>query len=236
MYFRTKYRPADILLNVSAVIGFKFKVLWKFINNRNYSSVIVNFCRGLLLKECNLKFRKSEFYHEKKTATSVSRLTHLSSAYLTSIHSGFRNPFFLDPLYSNVFITLFLFFFFQTIFVVEFTRLNSRHNSAFFFFPFFICRITLTFTSTLKTFLLFVIVAMLWLYQTTVNCSSRNVEGNWTHKVNSRYYFHFPNLGALSRTRRELNSQKILLLGKLHLKRWLTMPLYRGWLIWCMSY
>jgi hypothetical protein len=32
---------------------------------------------------------------------------------------------------------------------------------------------------------------MLLLYQSPVNCRSRNVEGNCRHKVNYRYYCHF---------------------------------------------
>jgi hypothetical protein len=46
-----------------------------------------------------------------------------------------------------------------------------------FFFP--TCRITLIFPSTLKTFLLFLTIAMLSsLYQSLVNCWSRDVERN----------------------------------------------------------
>ena len=46
-YFKTKYRHAGLLLHVNAKIYFKFKLQLKFINNKNYSSVIVNFHRGL---------------------------------------------------------------------------------------------------------------------------------------------------------------------------------------------
>jgi hypothetical protein len=42
-YLKVKYRPAGILLNVNAVICFIFKLRLKFINNKNYSFVTVNF-------------------------------------------------------------------------------------------------------------------------------------------------------------------------------------------------
>jgi hypothetical protein len=61
-----------------------------------------------------------------------------------------------------------------------------------FFFPFAIYLITLTFPTTLKTCRLFVTVAMLSHYQSPVNSRGRKVKGNCTHKVNYRYYFHFP--------------------------------------------
>jgi hypothetical protein len=56
------------------------------------------------------------------------------------------------------------------------------------------CRITLAFPSTLKTFLLSVTVAMLSRHQCAVNCNSRNTEEIFTYKVNYSYYFHFPGL------------------------------------------
>jgi len=40
-YFKTRYRPAGILLNVNDVIYFKFKLQIKFRNN-NYSCITVN--------------------------------------------------------------------------------------------------------------------------------------------------------------------------------------------------
>jgi len=41
-YFKTKYRPASILLNVNDMIYFKFLFHLKF-RDKNYSCVIVNF-------------------------------------------------------------------------------------------------------------------------------------------------------------------------------------------------
>jgi len=67
-----------------------------------------------------------------------------------------------------------------------------------FFFPFSICRVPLTFPATLKTFLLFVTVDMLSRFQSTVNCRGRNVEGNFTNKVNCRYSCHFTGLDLCS--------------------------------------
>ena len=42
-YFKTKYMPAGILVNVNAMTYFKFKLQLKFGNNKKYSSIIVNF-------------------------------------------------------------------------------------------------------------------------------------------------------------------------------------------------
>ena len=63
-----------------------------------------------------------------------------------------------------------------------------------FCFSISICCITLTFPFMLKTFLLFMTVAMLSCYQYPVNCRSRNIEGNFMQKVNYCYYCHFPGL------------------------------------------
>jgi len=46
-HLKKNYRPAGILLNANATIYFKFKLQLQFINNKNYSSIIVNFHRGL---------------------------------------------------------------------------------------------------------------------------------------------------------------------------------------------
>lgn len=56
------------------------------------------------------------------------------------------------------------------------------------------CRITLALPSTLKTSRLFVTVAMLSSCQSALNCSSRNTEEIFTHKVNYSYCFHLPDL------------------------------------------
>jgi len=57
-----------------------------------------------------------------------------------------------------------------------------------------VCRITVTSPATLKTFLLFMTEAMLSHYQSAINCSGRNIEGNFMHKVNYSYHHHFPGL------------------------------------------
>ena len=121
----------------------------------------------------------------------LSCLNHFKQRLSKSLRSGFRNLFILYPLRSNALIILILFL--QIIWIVEFTRPNFRHTSSF-FLPFSFCRITLTFPSTPKGFLLFVTVAMLSLYQSPVNCKSIIVERNFTHKINYRYYFHFQSL------------------------------------------
>jgi hypothetical protein len=46
-YFKTKYRPAGILLNVNVMIYFKFKLQLKCRNNKNDFSIIVKFHTGL---------------------------------------------------------------------------------------------------------------------------------------------------------------------------------------------
>jgi hypothetical protein len=46
-YFKTKYRPAGILVNVDDMISSKFKLQLKFGNNKSCSSMIVNFHIGL---------------------------------------------------------------------------------------------------------------------------------------------------------------------------------------------
>jgi len=56
-----------ILLN--AMIYLKFKLQLKFRNNKNYSSIIVNFHTSLHKKTHNvkLKLRKNKSYHENRT-------------------------------------------------------------------------------------------------------------------------------------------------------------------------
>ena len=66
---------------------------------------------------------------------------------------------------------------------VAFKRTN---NFVFFFFTYGLDRrIYQTKFPTLKIFILFVTVVMLSRYQPPVNCSSRNAEGNFTHKFAS---------------------------------------------------
>jgi hypothetical protein len=85
-------------------------------------------------------------------------LNRLSSTSSTSLHSEFRSCFVLDEFSSNALMILVLCV--QIVWIVELMRPNSWHTSAF-LFPFSISYITLTFSSTHKTFLLFVILAML---------------------------------------------------------------------------
>jgi len=58
----------------------------------------------------------------------------------------------------------------------------------FFFFPFSVSHSTLTFPSTIKTFLLLVAVAMLLIYQSPVNWRSIDMGGTLINKVNYCYY------------------------------------------------
>jgi hypothetical protein len=66
-YFRTKYKPADMLLNVNAMIPFTCKIELKF-KNKNYSSMILNFHKG---SNKTIRYHKikiyEDIYHEKRT-------------------------------------------------------------------------------------------------------------------------------------------------------------------------
>jgi hypothetical protein len=63
-YFKTKYRAAGLLLTVNTTIYFKFKSQLKFRNNKNYSSIIINFHSGTYMN-LKLKFSMNENCHEK---------------------------------------------------------------------------------------------------------------------------------------------------------------------------
>jgi len=96
------------------------------------------------------------------TSVYANGLNHLSSASSTSLRSGLRYRFILDPLLFKRTNNFGLFF--QIVSTVEFTRPNFLQKSDL-FFQFSICRIALTFPSTLNTFLLLVTVATLSRYQ-----------------------------------------------------------------------
>lgn len=112
----------------------------------------------------------------------LSCLNHLSSAPSTPLCSGCQNYFIFNPFYSNPLIIL----------VVFQDHLNCRiYKTKFpvhiqFLFPFSVCCVTLTYLSTLNTFLLFMTVAVLC-YRSPVNCRERNVEGSFTHRMNCCY-------------------------------------------------
>jgi hypothetical protein len=122
------------------------------------------------------------------TLSLFCSLNKLNSASLTSVRPGFPNPFILDLFPANALTSLVLFS--QIVWIVEFTRPYSVYMSAF-FFPLYICHVTLIFSSTLKTIVLFVTVAMLSLNQSPINCRNSNVEGNVRHKKNYHHYGHF---------------------------------------------
>jgi hypothetical protein len=81
-------------------------------------------------------------------------------------------------IYDNKFKRTDNFLFFQNRLDRRIYDTNSRHTPAF-FLPFFVFQITVTILSMLKSFLLFVTVAMLPRYQSPVNCRNRNAEGNF---------------------------------------------------------
>lgn len=89
--------------------------------------------------------------------------------------------------------------FFQIVWTIELTSPNVRQTTCFLPQPpplHFLVLVTLsTFSSTLKNLpLFFVTVAMLLLCQSPDDCSSREVEGNFTHNASYRYYCRFPGL------------------------------------------
>jgi len=50
-YYKTKYTPTGIFPSVNAMIYFKFILQLKFRNNKNYSSIGINFHTGLCQKK-----------------------------------------------------------------------------------------------------------------------------------------------------------------------------------------
>jgi hypothetical protein len=57
-YFKTKYWPTDMLLNGNATIYFKSTLQLQFINNKNYSSIIVDFRTGLRKRKNKNNYEK----------------------------------------------------------------------------------------------------------------------------------------------------------------------------------
>jgi len=177
------------------MIHFKFTIQWKF-RNKNYSSIILNFHIGLCYEHINLQleFTKNKNIMRRgllfSTLSFLSCLNHLSSKSTISLHSGFLNCFTLDLFCSNTPTVLALFL-----------KVNGSKNlwdqiptcQLSLFHSLFVA--SLTFPSIVKTFLLFITIAMLSHYQSPVNSSSGKVLGNFTHKVsNQTYYCHFPSL------------------------------------------
>ena len=120
------------------------------------------------------------------TLSPLCCLNHFTTASPTSLVSCFHNRFILLPFCSNALIILD--FFFQIVWIVEF-QISSPGQLA--FFTFIICHISLTFPSTLKTFHIFVTVAMLSRCQSPVNCRNRNAQDNCKQNANYRYYCNF---------------------------------------------
>ena len=136
---------------------------------------------------------------------------------------AFKNHFILNQFCPNTLTILVLFF--QIFLIVEFMKPNSKHRSASFFH--------FNFSLMLKTFLLFLTVAIFSLHQSP--CWSRKIEGN-VKQLPQLLSFSRPGIYiatwknsrlALSRTRRWLNSQSSLLLGKLYWNQWLVMLLHQ---------
>jgi small-conductance mechanosensitive channel len=172
----------------------KFK--FKFRNNKNYSSITVNFHTGLRWKyfTLKLKFRKIRSYNKRTDhwyIVTYLSLKPLKQRLIDVTSSRLSKPLYSPPVLFKALIILVLFF--QIISTAQFTRPNFRQKSDF-FFQFSICRIVITFPSTLNAFHLYVTVATLSCYQSPVNGRRKNEERNFTHKVNYRYCCHFPGL------------------------------------------
>ena len=186
-----KIQTVGVLLNVNATIYFKFKPQLKFINNKNYSSINENFHSGLRWKYINLKVKnwknKTRRGPFNGTLSILCCLNTLCSVPLKSFPSDFLNRFILDPFCSNTLIIVVLFF--QIVWIDD---TKFLHASA--VFSIFCLLYYYNFSSTLRTFPVFVTVATLPLYHSPVNCRSRNVEGNFKYKTNYRYNCHFPGL------------------------------------------
>ena len=128
-----------------------------------------------------------------------SSLNHLSSTSSASLLSGFRNSFIRDPFRSNTTDN------FGTVFTNPLARIPYETqfltHVRFLFFIFY-CRVVFKFFFQRSKSFFYSWLVMLSLFQSTVNCSSRNAESNFTHKLNCRYYskkkyryyFHFPGL------------------------------------------
>jgi len=96
-----------------------------------------------------------------------------------SLRAGFRKPFNLCRFCSKAAIILVLFLHVFVSYNLPEKIRDTREDPI---FPFPLCRITLTFPSILKTFLLFVTVAVLLLYQSAVNYNGRDAERNFSTK------------------------------------------------------
>jgi len=116
---------------------------------------------------------------------TLTVLNVLSSVSSSSFSSDFLNRSVLDAFWSNGLINLVLLFRSYGLQNLWY-QIPAKHQ--FFFLSYF---------SNLFNFFLdaqicvIVTVAKLSLYQSHVNCRSRNLEGNLKHKVNYRYYCHF---------------------------------------------
>ena len=136
----------------------------------------------------------------RERLTGTLSLVFLSSISSTSPLSGFQNHFSLNLFCSNTLIILVLFL--QIIWIIEFTRPNSQHTQAFLFSPFFYLSYHFNFPLNSQNLFLFVTghrsssidCSHLSRQQSPVNCRNRNVEGNFTHKVNKVVIFQAWNL------------------------------------------
>ena len=107
-----------------------------------------------------------------------------------SVRSGFLNRFIPYSFCSNALIILFCF---PESIGSQNLRYQTPDTSFFFFFHFFICRITVIFLRCSKR----VFIRdrpPLSRYRSPVNYRSRNIVGNFTRKMNCHYCCHFSRL------------------------------------------
>ena len=103
-------------------------------------------------------------------------LIHVRSALMTIFRSGFRNGIIVDSFSWKA-----LQLCFPNFWVVELTRLNSGHRNILIFSILYFT-IHFRFLSKIKRTVFAVV--MLSIYLTNVNWKSRNVDGNFTNKLN----------------------------------------------------
>jgi hypothetical protein len=189
-----KIKTVCILLNVNAMLYFKFELQLKFRNNKNYSSTIVNFHSGSRWKCISLKLKigKTKTYNEKRTVHWYV-VASLSLKYIKQCLTEVTSFRLSNSLYSRSVLFKYTNHFGSVVpncldrqdQISSHVRCLFSISSWLYYF---------NFSSTLRTFLVFVTVVTLPLYRSPVNCRSRNVEGNFKHRVKYCYYCHFPGL------------------------------------------
>jgi len=159
---------------------------------------------------------------------------HLSSASSMSLCSGFQNHFILNLFHSKALTILVQFL--PVVWIVEFMSPNSWHVT--FLFSIFCLSYHFTVSSSAQNLpLIHGHSHVITLSASPFNYRSRNIEDNFTHRMNCELLLSFSRPGiyisiwkrrgfVFSRTMRWLNSQNNPLLGKLCWNIWLALSIY----------